>query len=42
MKKGGILNPALCHLLASSGHTDYFTIPDRARRAESSRGGMGD
>ena len=29
MKKGGILNPALCHLLASSGHTDYFTICDR-------------
>ncbi|GIW04505.1 MAG: D-ribose pyranase [Thermomicrobiales bacterium] len=29
MKKSGILNPALCHLLASSGHTDYFTICDR-------------
>jgi len=29
MKKGGILNPALCHLLASSGHTDYFTITDK-------------
>lgn len=29
MKKGGILHPALCHLLASSGHTDYFTICDR-------------
>jgi D-ribose pyranase len=29
MKKGGILNPALSHLLASTGHTDYFTICDR-------------
>ncbi|HEY8446681.1 MAG TPA: D-ribose pyranase [Thermomicrobiales bacterium] len=29
MKRGGILNPALCHLLASTGHTDYFTICDR-------------
>jgi D-ribose pyranase len=29
MKINGILNPALCHLLASSGHTDYFTISDR-------------
>ncbi|MGE3798514.1 MAG: D-ribose pyranase [Thermomicrobiales bacterium] len=29
MKKSGILNPALSHLLASSGHTDYFTISDR-------------
>lgn len=29
MKTSGILNPALCHLLASSGHTDYFTISDR-------------
>ena len=29
MKKGGILNPALCHLLASSGHSDYFTITDK-------------
>jgi D-ribose pyranase len=28
-KKGGILNPALSHLLASTGHTDYFTICDR-------------
>lgn len=28
MKRGGILNPAICHLLASSGHTDYFTICD--------------
>ena len=29
MKRGGILNPALSHLLASSGHTDYFTITDK-------------
>lgn len=29
MKRGGILNPALCELLASSGHTDYFTVSDR-------------
>ena len=29
MKRGGILNPALNHLLASTGHTDYFTICDR-------------
>ncbi len=29
MKKGGILHPALSHLLASTGHTDYFTICDR-------------
>lgn len=29
MKKGGILNPALCQLLARTGHTDYFTICDR-------------
>ena len=29
MKRGGILHPALCHLLASTGHTDYFTICDR-------------
>lgn len=28
MKTGGILNPALCHLLARTGHTDYFTICD--------------
>ncbi len=28
MKRGGILNPAICHLLARSGHTDYFTICD--------------
>jgi D-ribose pyranase len=29
VKRGGILNPALSHLLASTGHTDYFTICDR-------------
>ena len=29
MKRGGILNPALSHLLASAGHTDYFTVCDR-------------
>ena len=29
MKRGGILHPALSHLLASTGHTDYFTICDR-------------
>jgi D-ribose pyranase len=29
MKRSGILNPALCELLASSGHTDYFTVSDR-------------
>lgn len=29
MKRGGILNPAINHLLASTGHTDYFTVCDR-------------
>ena len=29
MKRSGILNPALSHLLARTGHTDYFTICDR-------------
>lgn len=29
MKKTGILNPALNHLLARTGHTDYFTIVDK-------------
>ena len=29
MKRDGILHPALTHLLASSGHTDFFTICDR-------------
>ena len=29
MKKGGIYHPAINHLLASTGHTDYFTVCDR-------------
>lgn len=29
MKRDGILNAALAHLLASTGHTDYFTVCDR-------------
>ncbi len=29
MKKGGILHPGICQLLASTGHTDYITICDR-------------
>ena len=29
MKRGGILHPSLSYLLASTGHTDYFTICDR-------------
>ena len=29
MKRAGILNPSLSHLLASTGHTDYFTVCDR-------------
>ena len=29
MKRGGILHPGLGHLLASAGHTDYFTVCDR-------------
>lgn len=29
MKKQGILNPALVHLLARTGHTDHFTIVDK-------------
>jgi D-ribose pyranase len=29
MKRGGILHPALGHLLSSTGHTDYFTVCDR-------------
>jgi D-ribose pyranase len=29
MKRAGILNPALSHLLARTGHTDYFTVCDR-------------
>jgi D-ribose pyranase len=29
VKKGGILHPEICKLLAASGHTDYITICDR-------------
>lgn len=29
MKRDGILHPAISHLLASTGHTDFFTICDR-------------
>jgi D-ribose pyranase len=29
MKKGGIYHPAITHLLASTGHTDYVTVCDR-------------
>jgi D-ribose pyranase len=29
MKRGGILHPDISHLLASTGHTDYFLISDR-------------
>jgi len=29
MKRGPLLHPALNHLLASTGHTDYFTVCDR-------------
>ncbi len=29
MKRGGILHPAINHLLASTGHTDFFTVCDR-------------
>ena len=29
MKTGGIYHPAINHLLARSGHTDYFTVCDR-------------
>lgn len=29
MKRGGILHPALSHLLARTGHTDFFTICDQ-------------
>ena len=29
VKKAGIYHPAINHLLASSGHTDHFTICDR-------------
>lgn len=29
MKRSGILHPRISHLLASTGHTDFFTICDR-------------
>lgn len=29
MKRGGILHPGINHLLASTGHTAYFTVCDR-------------
>jgi D-ribose pyranase len=29
MKKSGILHPRISHLLAGTGHTDYFTISDK-------------
>jgi D-ribose pyranase len=29
VRRGGILHPALGHLLSSTGHTDYFTVCDR-------------
>jgi D-ribose pyranase len=29
VKRGGILHPGLNHLLASTGHTDFFTVCDR-------------
>jgi D-ribose pyranase len=29
MKRSGILHPAISHLLASTGHTDYFLVCDR-------------
>jgi D-ribose pyranase len=29
VKRGGILHPGVSHLLASTGHTDYFTVCDR-------------
>jgi D-ribose pyranase len=29
MKRSGILHPGISHLLASSGHTDFFTICDK-------------
>src|SRR6266498_1201519 len=29
MKKGGILHPGICELLAATGHTDCITICDR-------------
>lgn len=29
MKRSGIYHPAIAHLLASSGHSDFFTVCDR-------------
>jgi D-ribose pyranase len=29
MKRSGILHPGISHLLASTGHTAYFTVCDR-------------
>lgn len=29
MKRSGILHPEVAHLLASTGHTDYFLITDK-------------
>jgi D-ribose pyranase len=29
VKRSGILHPGVSHLLASTGHTDYFLITDR-------------
>ncbi len=29
MKRDGIIHPGISHLLASTGHTDYFTVCDR-------------
>lgn len=29
MKKGGILHPTLCRILAETGHTDMLTVCDR-------------
>jgi len=29
VKRGGILHPGMCHVLASTGHTDYLTVCDR-------------
>lgn len=29
MKRSGILHPDIAHLLASTGHTDYFVVADR-------------
>ena len=29
MKRGPLLHPAIAHLLASTGHSDHFTICDR-------------